>query len=352
MANSQTVSYTTLISSTYDNTKAEVADGVFKKSAFWAKMYLDGNKEFEDGGHQIRRAVEVGTNETVGSYEGLDSVDLTPNDPITDAYERWAEIAGSVSVSAREKAINRGKWAVRNFVETKISNLQRSFGEKMNGFVLNPTGTNFSAGNGGKDPVPLTSICTLAATDVHNLSVTTYPTQWDNQRKASSATTYAAFKNELRNFYNTCSKHNEGTPNFILADQLVREAYEASLEGQVRYGSTNMADLGFETVMLGRAEFAWDQIVPGTVDISSASQADWRAYDNVNKVREVAFFLNTDYLKWVSHVDRDMEMSPFADARVNGQTAESALIELMGNLICTNRRVQGLFYDIHTSTLS
>ena len=362
---SQTLSLTTLISSTFPNVKEEFADAVFKNSALLGKMWLNGRKDIEDGGHQIQRTVEIGTNETVGAYEGYEVLDDTPQDPLTDVWERWAEIAGTVTVSAREEAANRGKARIRNQTQAKLENLRKSMTETINGYILNPGATAWAAdapAASGKAPVSLTTILSLAANTCHNMSASTYSV-WDNQRKISGSSNNAggggsfahtAFKNEWRNFYNTCSKSNEGRPDLILTGQEAAETYEASLEGQVRYaGGNGLASLGFDgNVMLGRAEVCWDEVCPGTAanPTSSPAQTDWVDYST--KAEEVAFFINTDYLKWVAMQGRDMELSEFFDARVNNQTAKKAILEIEGQLMCTNRRVMGVFYGIDTSAVT
>lgn len=356
---SQTVVHNTLLSTTFNNARDEIADNIFRKSAFWAKMQMEGRKDLEDGGAKLQRAVEYGVNSTIGSYEGFETVDLTPQDVVTDAFERWAEVAGSVSVSQRDKDINKGRARVINFLETLTRNLEKSYGQKMNEYALKPTGTNYAAGNGGKDPVPLSVICSLAANTCHEIAESTY-SWWAPQRKLSTtsddtATTSTVFKNEIRNFYNTCSRNNEGSPNLILTGQETAETIEASMEAQVRYQQTELASLGFGgNVRINRADVVWDQIVPGTAANPGDAPANsaFLDHDDSNLDEEIAFFLNTDYLKWVAHQDRDMVMTPFVDAHVNGQTASSALMLCMGNLMCTNRRTQGILYGLDVSAVT
>jgi len=206
-----------------------------------------------------------------------------------------------------------------------------------------------TAGNSGKDLNPLTVLVSNSANQVHGIAESSY-SWWAPKRQNSGSIgatpwTYAKFKNELRNFYNDCSKHEGSRPNFILTSQEVQEKYEESLENQVRYGSTEMANLGFETVMLRGAQIAWDEICPRQLDGGSTIVA----HDAALADEHVAYFLNTDFIKLVVDSQSDLVNRPFMDSV--DQTAKSALVIFMGQLLVTNRRTQGILAAITPSAI-
>jgi len=347
----QSVSYDSIVSTTLQNTKATRYDAIFRKSAFFSWLHTQGRKELVDGGTKIQRAVEYDVNGTVASYEGYDPVSLTPQEPFTSLYDDLREIAGSITISRREERQNSGRAQIINLLTSKIENLDRSFGQKLNEMLLAPTGASLTAGNSGKDLNPLTVVIPFAGTGtLHNIS-TTGNSWWQSQYAPSAsindtALTLAGFKNELRNFYNKCSKHNDGTPDLVLTSQEVEEKYEQALEGQVRYGSTEMANLGFETVMLRRANVVWDQICPRVADNGSA----YLLHDDGSADEHVAFFVNSDFLKLVVDTQTDLVNRPFMDSV--DQTAKSALVLFMGNLFCFNRRTQGVITNITPASIT
>lgn len=348
---SATVTFTDLVSSSLNNVRATVADNIFKKSAFWAFLMNQGKKDRTASGPKIQRAVEYGTNSTVTPFNGYDLVPIVPQEIITDSLWDWKEVAGNVVISRREERINSGDPQIRSLIQTKIGNLERSFGESLNTQVLNPTSFS-TANNGGKGLTPLTQLIPLAANTVGGINGST-STWWDVKRdKAGSSNNTAqagtAFLQELRSFYNTCGQNNDGFPNMILAGKELAETYEAVLDTRVRYTDTAMADLGFDNVKLKGATVLWDQITPGT----SANGAAYADYGS--KVEECAFFLNTDFLYLVVDEGTDMVMTPFVDHQPGGQYAKSASMLFMGELICTNRRAQGVYFgaDISAITLT
>jgi hypothetical protein len=308
-ATSQTTSFTDVISSTLNNTRRKVADNIFRKSAFWAKMQLAGRKESIAGGPKIQRGVEYAVNSTITSFNGYDVVPVTPQEIMTDCFWSWNE------------------------------------------YVLAPTGTGLTAGNGGKDLTPLTEIITLAASTVGEISGSSN-SWWDNQRKkagSSNATaqTYTQFKTELRSFIKDCSKHNDGKPDLVLTTQAGFDKYEESMEGQIRYGSEEMRSLGFDTVTMAGSELAWDQLCPGTTANGAAY-----ALSSSTPAEECFFFINTDYLTLVVDSASDMVMTPFVDHQPGGQFAKSASMLFMGELTTTNRRVHGVYYGADVSSIT
>jgi hypothetical protein len=348
---SQTTVFNDLLSSTINDHRPQIADNIFKKNAFWAKMQLNGRKETITGGAKIQRAVEYATNSTVQSFNGYDVVPIVPQEIMTDCFWSWKECAGNVVVSRRDQQINSGKNAIRSMIKSRIGNLERSFGQKLNEWVLAPTGASLTAGNGGKDLTPLTEIITLAASTVGEIDGTT-STWWDNQRQKSGSSngtpwTYTQFKNELRSFIKTCSKHNDGKSDLILTSQAGFDKYEESMEGQIRYGSEEMRSLGFDTVSLAGSELAWDQIVPGTTANGAAY-----ALSSSTPAEENFFFLNTDFLTLVVDSGSDMVTTPFVDHQAGGQFAQSMSMLFMGELTCTNRRTQGVLYGVDVSAIT
>jgi hypothetical protein len=340
-ATDSTLVWNDIVSTTLNNTRSIRYDQIFRRNPFWAFLHMQGRKELVDGGIKIQRAVEYATNGTVRSYEGYDPIDLTPQEALTSLTDELREVAGSIVISRREERQNSGRAQIISLIEQKIANLDRSFSQKLSEMLLDPTGASMTAGNSGKDLNPLTVVVSKSANTVHNIAESTN-SWWAPKRKTSGSANagtldYTEFKGELRNFYNTCSKHEGSRPNFILTSQEVHEKYEESLEGQVRYGSTEMANLGFDTVMLRGAQVAWDEICPRQAN----NNGDVVAHDSGSIDEHIAYFLNTDFLKLYVDSQTDLVNRPFMDSV--DQTAKSALVLFMGQLICTNRRTQGFF---------
>ena len=346
---SVTVNYDSLVSTTLNNTRAKRYDNIFRKSAFYAHMHSKGRKELLDGGVKIDRAVDYAVNQTVKSYRGYDSVDLTPQEHTTSIQDELKEVAGSIVISRREERNNSGRARIMSLIESKVQNLDRSYGQKLNEMFLAPSGAGLTAA--GEDMNPITTIINIAAgSTLHGINATTY-TWWENQRAQSAsingtATTGTVFKQELRNMYNNCTRNNEGAPDLVLTSQEVHEKYEEVLEGQVRYGSTEMANLGFEIVMLRGASVMWDEIVPRQTNNGGALLL----HDSGSADEHLAYFINSDFFKLYVDSQTDLVNRPFMESP--DQTAKSALVLFMGQVICTNRRTCGVLSAIDTGAIT
>jgi len=88
----------------------------------------------------------------------------------------------------------------------------------------------------------------------------------------------------------------------------------------------------------------WDEIVPGTTNDGAA----YAAFDTADE--QCMFFLNSDFISLVVDSQTDMVNRPFMES--DNQTAKSALVLFMAELLCTNRRKQGVFYGLQTTQVN
>ena len=102
-----TIDYGTLLSTTLFNYRKTFYDNIH--NAIPAFVMLRNKKRTEEGGERISIPLAYAKNATFKSIEGYESVDTTPQDPLTTAFARWAEYAGSIGISQREENANRGK---------------------------------------------------------------------------------------------------------------------------------------------------------------------------------------------------------------------------------------------------
>jgi hypothetical protein len=109
-------------------------------------------------------------------------------------------------------------------------------------------------------------------------------------------------------------------PDLIVADNNYFSLYEASQVSIKRYTKADNADGGFD----GLKYKGCDVIFDGNSGIPT----------------NTAYFLNTDYMELVVHKDADMEM--VEEMRPYNQDAVVMPILWMGNLVISNRALQGV----------
>jgi hypothetical protein len=92
-----------------------------------------------------------------------------------------------------------------------------------------------------------------------------------------------------------------------------------------RYADADIAQAGFQTLKYKSANVIFD--------------------DNTNfsTTQERAYFLNTDYLYLVQHKEAQWTMDD--EKRPTNQDAVVVPMYWMGNLVCTNRSLQGILFD-------
>lgn len=353
-----TINYDALLSTTLFNYRSTMADNIFKDSAFLAALREFGGVEEQTGGERIAMPLMYGTNKTVKSYSGYETLDTTPQDGMTTAFYDWREIAGTISISRKEERQNTGESRLLNLLQQKIRQAEMSMREELNAQLLQGTvsGTEFVPGNDAKDLNPLGyflrkdntadpasggNVGNIAASNSwwrHQTAVLDSGSTDTGNAFALSVSTYAGLKVALRRMYNHCSKGSGGSPNLIVADQNTFETYENALDTNIRFASTKMGDLGFDSVKLRGAEMIWDEVIPdvdnGTVAITDGT----------------AFFLNTEFYKLIIDSETDIVTTPFVEPE--NQTARTAKVLFMGNAGVNNLRKLGVVYAVSQSIVA
>jgi len=360
---SATVYYDSLLTTTLFAYRKQLVDNIYKDSAFLAYMRMSDAIAHQNGGERIAIPLMYGDNDTIKTHGGYSVIDTTPQEGHTTAFYPWAEIAGTISISRKEQRQNSGESQLINLLKAKIQQAEMTMREKLNtdlirGTVSSSTFVPDTADDGSYGILPMGYFLRLdcgvdptTGGDVGNIDASTYSWWRHNVADFSSGSTpsngkfgisvdsFQDYKIALRRLYNYCSRGTGGAPDLVVFDQLSFESYENSLDAQVRYQNTKMADLGFDTVKLRGATCIWDEQVPdlenGTAAITTGT----------------AFFLNTDFYKIVIDSETDVVTTPFVEPE--NQTAKTAKILFMGNATMSNLRKMGLAVGItHSSIMS
>jgi hypothetical protein len=152
---------------------------------------------------------------------------------------------------------------------------------------------------------------------------------WRNQKfqttndggSAASATNIQRFMNTL---YMQCMRGSD-KPDLILADTNYYQFYWNSLQAIQRITQANEADAGFVSLKYLGADVVADGGIGGGCPTKHA------------------YFLNTDYLFWRPH--RDRNMVPLDSIRSINQDATVQLIIWMGNMTLSNAELQGVLFE-------
>jgi hypothetical protein len=254
-------------------------------------------------------------NDTVGSYDGYDPIDVTPQDGFGYAEYSWKQYAGAVTIDGRTEAVNEGSARIIAILEAKFEQLRVSTQQAFDAMLWGD-----GTGNASKNFLGLQAI--VAATGILGGIDSSTETWWKSKvvTGAISLATVAGIKT-LNSVLNSL-KIVGSRPDFEFTTQANFESYEALAVPNITFTDLKMADLGFESVAHKGSELMYHDNVP---------TASW-------------YFLNTDHLEFVQKDNRWMKLLPFR-APVN-QDAKTAMVVSMGNLITDQRRAHGVCTNV------
>src|SRR3990167_4468776 len=352
---SNTYNYNALLSVTADGyvKSGKLFDNIFKDSAWLTALRQTEAVKKQDGGERIRVPLMYEGNSTIKSYEGEETLDTTLQNGLTTAFYEWREIGGTIGITRKEERQNSGEAQILQLLETKLKQAEMQMRETLNSQLLRGTvsAATFVPGNSAKDLFPLgyflrkvNSTDPTTGGNVGNIAGATYSWWRHITGRADSGTldtgnamavnvsTYAGLKVAMRRLYNHCSRGTGGAPNLGVCDQVTFETYENSLDTQVRYTNTKMADMGFDNIKLRGATILWDEVIP---DIDSGTVAITKG---------TLFLVNTNFYHLFIDSETDIVITPFVEPE--NQTVRTAKILFMGNTAVSNMRKHGVLYGI------
>jgi hypothetical protein len=297
-----------LLSTTLANYRDQLTDNVFTARPLTYFLQDKGRIRMLNGGTKIVEPLIYGTNSTVASYSGYDSLSLTPQSGITAAEYDWKQYAASISISGIEEAKNNGEQEIINLLEAKIMQAEESMREGFNQMFF-ADGT----GNGGKDWNGLGNLVEASGTVGGINRATSGNEYWRSyEENTAGALTLA----QMATAYNSVSVGNDH-PDMILTTQTLFEKYESLLTPQLRFTDTRTADAGFQNLLYKAAPVVYD----------------------VHCTAGVVYFLNSKYLTLVGHSGKWFAQTQFVSPE--DVDARYALILCYGNLTCRNAKKQG-----------
>ncbi len=312
--------FTELVTTTLREHPTMVADNVSGHNALYRKLKLKGRVETVDGGYEIVEPLDYAENSTYTRYSGYDTLGIGASDVLSAAKYDWVQAAVHVVASGRELRINSGKNQLIKLTKARITNAMRTAANNMSvdlysdGLLTNQMGG-------------LAQMITSDGTGTVGGIVAGTFTFWKNQFEEAAGTnafTYATLKNDMNELWLRC---NRGTdkPDLLVSTHDFFATYWGGLQDLQRYAESTSATTGFQSLKFVTADVIFD------------------SNTNFATTAQKMYFLNTDYLKLVVHQKANWSQDD-EKASVN-QDAVVIPILWMGNLVCSNRSLQGLLLD-------
>lgn len=314
-------SWTEIITTTIQNRSKKLADNVSDNTAILQRLKEKGRIRTVSGGNVIAQELEYAENSTFLWYDGYEQLNIQVSDVISAAEFAWKQAAVAVTISGKEQLINSGKEKMIDLLRARIGNAEKT--------MVNTIATSMYSDGTGTSSKEIGGLQLLVAdtntNTVGGISGTDY-SWWRNvvedfsvDGSTASSTTIQRHMNDL---YLQLVRNNEA-PDLILADNNYYGFYLASLQTIQRITNDKMASAGFQNLKYMGADVVLDGGRGGNCPANHM------------------YMLNTDYIFYRPHADRNMvPLDP--DRFSTNQDATVKLIGWMGNMTVSNRFMQGV----------
>jgi hypothetical protein len=309
-----------IVATTIESRSGEIADNVTLNNALLRKLELRGNTRTFSGGSVIFEELSFAANGNAGFYSGYDILPVAAQDVLSAAQYAIKQAACPVVISGLELLQNAGKERIIDLIDGRMDVAEASMANLLAGGAYSD-GTGF----GGKQVVGLAAAVPLNPnTGVYGAIDRSVWAFWRNQFLDTSGITAATIQQSWNTLWAKLVRGMD-RPDLILVDSLSWAIYMQSLQAIQRITDTKTGDLGFPTIKYMDADVVLDGGIGGFCPGNTA------------------YFLNTKYLFWRPHAQRNMvPLSPNKRYAVN-QDAEVQIIGWAGNLTVSGAQFQGIW---------
>jgi hypothetical protein len=320
-----------IITTTLRNRSGKLADSVTDNNAILLKLKEKGRIKPVSGGRTIVQELEYADNSTFMYYSGYETLNVSPSDVLSAAEFDYKQAAVAVSISGLEQLQNSGKEAIIDLLEARIRNAEKTMANNIAvGLYSDGTGTSGKQ-IGGLQLLVADSPSTGTVGGINRATSTN--AFWRNYSyDASTDGGESVLSTNIQTYMNQVTiQTTRGTDrvDLILADSNYYKTYLASLQTiqRITEPGSKMVGAGFTSLKYFGHGGAADVVLDGGVGGACPSNH--------------MYFLNTDYIHYRPHRDRNMvPLDP--DRFSTNQDAMVKLIGWAGNLTLSNAFLQGV----------
>jgi hypothetical protein len=311
-----------IVATTIQNRSRQVADNVLKNNALLAKLNQRGNVKTISGGNVIFEELSFAENANGGFYSGYDLLPVAAQDVISAAEFNIKQYAVPVVMSGLEMLQNSGKEQFIDLLEARLNVAESTMMNQLAQSIYSD-----GTGSSGKEVTGLNAAVPSDPTTgtyggINRATWTFWRSKlydFSAQSVTPSATTIQAGLNSLW----SSLVRGADRPDLIVLDNNYWTFYMGSLQAQQRFTSPETGNLGFPTLKFMDADICLDGGIGGYCPASTG------------------FMLNTKYIKWRPHAQRNMvPLSPNRRYAIN-QDAEVQILAWAGNLTSSGAQFQG-----------
>ncbi len=320
---------TDIVTTTIQNRSGKLADNTLKNNALLEYLNRRGNVKPFSGGNVILQELMYNDPNTqnASSYSGYDVIDITPNSPLTAPQYDIKQYAAAVTISGLEQLMNSGKEAIIDLLEGRMMVAEKQLMNQISAGVYSD-----GTGNGGKDITGLAAaISTTPTTGTYGGINRATWTFWRNVAFSASTDGGApANASNIQSYMNrTILQTVRGTdsPDLCVADNNYYRLFLESLQAIQRVTTEEDAAAGFSSLAYYGAGKKMMVRLDGGIGGSIPT----------NRM----YFLNTDYIFFRPHRDRNM-VPIGGDRQSVNQDAIVKLVGWAGNLTTSGAQFQAV----------
>lgn len=309
-----------IVTTTMRKRSGMLADNVTQNNAILYRLQERGKIKPVSGGRTIVEELFYQENSTYKRYSGYETLNIAPSDVITAAEFEWKQAAVAISISGLEELQNSDGEAIIDLLEARIENAEDTMANNLATDLYSDGSSSGGKQIGGLQLL----VADTGQSTAGGINSATW-TFWRNQVYDFSDEGAGASANTIQTAMNTlwlACKRNRDRTDLILADDTYYQYYWSSLQQIQRITNEKMAAAGFENL-----KFMGADVIPDGAQGGSCPSAHM-------------YFLNTKYICWRPHSQRNMVPLDKGRYSVN-QDAMVKIIVFAGNMTARNRALQG-----------
>jgi hypothetical protein len=315
-----------IIATTIQARSGVIADNVTQNNALLARLKQRGNVKTFSGGNIILEELSFAENGNAGYYSGYETLPVAAQDVISAAQFDIKQAACPVTISGLEQLQNAGKEQIIDLLESRMAVAEGTMANLISAGIYSD-----GTGSGGKEITGLKAAVPVVNTNQYGGIDRATWTFWKNQTLDAStflggATTASNIQSVMNAMWASLVRGTD-RPDLVVMDNAYWGYFVASLQNIQRFTSADEAKLGFVSLKYMDADVVLDGGIGG--DMASKTM----------------YFLNTKYLKYRPHSQRNMvPLSPGQRYSVN-QDAAVQILAWAGNLTCSGAQFQGVIAE-------
>lgn len=312
-----------IIATTIQSRSGIIADNVTKNNALLRRLQTRGNSKPFSGGNVIMQELSFAQNANASWYSGYETLPTGAQDVISAAQYDIKQAACPVTISGLEMLQNSGKEQIIDLLEGRMTVAEDTMANLV-AAGLYSDGTGF----GGKELTGLgAAVPANPATGTYGGIDRAVWTFWRSQLYKGTTTGGAAISaTNIQTYMNrlwAAQVRGMNRPDLIVMDNLMWAFYMQSLQAIQRFNSPDTGNLGFPSIKFMDADVVLDGGLGG------------------NAPATTAFFLDTKYIFFRPHRDRNfVALDPGKRYSIN-QDAVTQILAFAGNLTTSNSSLQG-----------